>query len=80
MIFALFDFVNPLWEFFIAPMILLGIGFWARPRYEQWFEKVFMVEENEEGERHLKVVRLVQPPKPEPELYDWMDDPEYRIE
>ena len=60
-------------------MILLGIGFWARPRYEQWFEKVFMVEENEEGERHLKVVRLVQP-KPEPELYDWMDDPTYRIE
>jgi len=32
--------VNPLWEGFISPLLLLGIGYWARPRVERLLDRM----------------------------------------
>jgi len=34
---ALLWMLNPLWEGFIAPAILISIGYWMRPRLERWY-------------------------------------------
>ena len=77
MILGLFNLINPLWEFFIAPMALFFLGWYLAPRWSNWCAE-FFDEISESEEQPLSNIRLLFPVEdPTPELYDWQNDPDY---
>lgn len=37
---ALLWMVSPIWEAVIAPVVLITVGYWARPRVEEWLDRL----------------------------------------
>lgn len=69
---ALLFMVNPIWQVVIAPLILLTIGYWARPRVEAWLARIDEIERL--GRRYQTPPSHVR--KVENGPYDWAAEDE----
>jgi hypothetical protein len=75
MVLGLFYFINPLWQFIIGPMALIGLGWWLKTKEHKFFGPV--KHQPYLDEQKASHVRLLSD---SPKLYDWQDDPDFGVE
>ena len=74
MILGLFNLINPLWEFFIAPIALVFFGWWVRGRIADWYE---MIAPQYPDNGPVNVRLLFPEEDSNIEIYDWQNDSDF---